>query len=73
MTIKTNTKKRRYEIDDEISKDEEQEWDMEMLVYGAEDGKYLDSLSELERESILDERFEKLKREVGMKKAIREK
>jgi RNA polymerase-associated protein RTF1 len=42
------------------------------LVKGAEDKKYLDSLPELERENILAERFEKLKSEADMKKALRE-
>lgn len=57
--------------------EDEREWDMEtfdtrMLVQGAEDERYLDSLPELERENILAERFEKLKCEADMKKAIRE-
>jgi len=59
------------------SSDEEQEWDMETfdtqkLVEGKDDKKYLDSLPELERENILAERFEKLKSEADMKKALRE-
>ena len=57
--------------------EDEREWDMEtfdtrMLVQGAEDERYLESLPELERENILAGRFEKLKCEADMKKAIRE-
>ncbi|KAL7550388.1 hypothetical protein ACHAWF_013629 [Thalassiosira exigua] len=61
----------------ESSSDEEQEWDMETfdmqrLVRGEDDKRYLDSLTELERENILAERFEKLKSEADMNKALRE-
>jgi len=61
--------------DDDVSSDEEQELDInntEALIRDDEDRKYLDSLPELEREAILGERFEKLKAEQDMKKAIRE-
>ena len=59
------------------SSEEEQEWDMETfdtqkLVQNETDKEYLDSLPELEREAILAERFEKLKSEADMKKALRE-
>ena len=63
--------------DDDDSSDEERELDMETfdtqtLVKDDEDRKYLDSLPELEREAILGDRFEKLKAEQDMKKALRE-
>mmetsp|Transcript_28147 Transcript_28147/g.57693 ORF Transcript_28147/g.57693 Transcript_28147/m.57693 type:complete len:965 (+) Transcript_28147:104-2998(+) len=59
------------------SSEEEQEWGMESfdtqkLVQSEADKEYLDSLPELEREAILAERFEKLKSEADMKKALRE-
>lgn len=65
------------EDDEEESSDEERELDMETfdtqnLVKDEEDRKYLDSLPEFEREAILGERFEKLKAEQDMKKALRE-
>jgi RNA polymerase-associated protein RTF1 len=47
-------------------------FDTQKLMQGADDKKYLDSLPELEREGILAERFETLKSEADMKKAIRE-
>merc|ERR1712150_224814 len=46
-------------------------FDSQALVKDEEDQKYLDSLPEFERESILSERFEKLKNEQDMKKALR--
>ncbi|ACI64902.1 predicted protein [Thalassiosira pseudonana CCMP1335] len=63
--------------DSDDSSDEELELDMDTydtqkLVQGDDDKKYLDSLPELEREAILAERFEKLKSEADMKKALRE-
>jgi len=63
--------------EEDSSSDEEQEWDMETfdtqkLVEGKDDKKYLDSLPELERENVLAERFDKLKSEADMKKALRE-
>ena len=63
--------------DDSESSEEEEEWDMETydmqkLVTDEDDKKYLDSMTELERENILAERFEKLKQEADMKKALRE-
>ena len=63
--------------DDDDSSDEERELDMETfdtqtLVKDDADRKYLDSLPELEREAILGDRFEKLKAEQDMKKALRE-
>ena len=66
--------------DDDISSeddssDEEMELDennTEALIKDEEDRKYLDSLPELEREAILGERFEKLKEQYDMKKAMRE-
>lgn len=65
------------EVDESDSSDEERELDMETLdpqslVKDDEDQKYLDSLPEFEREAILGERFEKLKNEADMKKALRE-
>lgn len=59
------------------SSDEERELDMETfdtqtLVKDDEDKKMLDALPELEREAILGERFEKLKAQQDMKKALRE-
>lgn len=62
---------------EEESSDEERELDMETfdtqtLVKDEEDRKHLDSLPELEREAILGERFEKLKAQQDMKKALRE-
>ncbi|KAL3799735.1 hypothetical protein HJC23_010385 [Cyclotella cryptica] len=61
----------------ESDSDEEFELDMETfdtqkLVQDEEDKKRLDSMPELEREAILAERFEKLKSEADMKKALRE-
>jgi RNA polymerase-associated protein RTF1 len=63
--------------DDDESSDDERELDMETfdtqnLVKDEQDKKYLDSLPEFEREAILGERFEKLKAEQDMKKALRE-
>ena len=63
--------------DDEESSDEEAEWDTEKfnpdsLVEDEEDRKYLDSLTEFEREAVLGERFEKRKAAYDMKKALRE-
>jgi hypothetical protein len=63
--------------DDEVSSDEEAEFDMEKfdpqkLVNDEEDQKYLDSLPEFEREAILGERFEKRKADMDMKKALRD-
>jgi RNA polymerase-associated protein RTF1 len=63
--------------DDEVSSDEEAEFDMETfdpqkLVNDEEDQKYLDSLPEFEREAILGERFEKRKADMDMKKALRD-
>jgi len=57
--------------------DGETEWgaetfDMRRLVTDGDDQKYLDSLTELERENILAERFEKRKQEADMQKALRE-
>jgi len=61
--------------DSKSSSDDEPKWDMEQfdereLVRGDEDQRYLDSLSEFQRESILADRFEKLKNEIDMKKAL---
>lgn len=63
--------------DDDESSDEERELDMETfdtqtLIKDEKDRKYLESLPELEREAILGERFENLKAEQDMKKALRE-
>ena len=44
--------------------------DEQKLVERADDKKYLDSLPEIERESILAQRFEKLKAAAHMKKKI---
>lgn len=65
------------DVDDDESSDEERELDMETfdtqnLIKDEEDRKYLDSLPEFEREAILGERFEKLKAEQDMKKALRQ-
>jgi RNA polymerase-associated protein RTF1 len=61
--------------DDDVSSDEERELDInntEALIRDEDDRKYLDTLPELEREAILGERFEKLKNEQDLKKAIKE-
>jgi hypothetical protein len=47
-------------------------FDTQKLVMGEDDKKYLESLSELKRETILAERFDKLKNDADMKNAIRE-
>jgi hypothetical protein len=63
------------EESEEESSDEEMELDADdpqKLVRDDEDQKYLDSLPELEREAILAERFEKMKNEADMKRALRE-
>ena len=63
------------ESDEDESSDEEMELDTDdpqKLVKDEEDQKYLDSLPELEREAILADRFEKLKNEADMKRALRE-
>jgi len=64
------------ESDDESS---EEEFDMDMenldlnqLIKGEEDRKYLESLPEIEREAILAERFEERKNAFDMKRALRE-
>ena len=61
--------------EEDESSDEEMELDTDdpqKLVKGEEDQKYLDSLPELEREAILADRFEKMKNEADMKRALRE-
>lgn len=63
--------------DDDFDSEEEQELDMETFNYNRliedeADQKMLDSLPEIERESILAERFEKFKNAADMKKALRE-
>lgn len=61
--------------DDDVSSHDETELDMSNvkgLIKDDADKKYLDSLPELDREAILAERFENLKDEQDMKKAIRE-
>lgn len=63
--------------DGDDGSDEERELDMETfdtqaLVRDEADRKYLESLPEFEREAILGERFEKLKAEQDMKKALRD-
>jgi RNA polymerase-associated protein RTF1 len=63
------------EDDDDESSEEEMEMDTDdpqKLVKGEEDQKMLDALPELEREAILAERFEKMKNEADMKRALRE-
>ena len=62
---------------EESSSEEENELDFEKLdpqsfVRDEEDQKYLDSLPEVRREAILNERFEELKNKEDMKKALRE-
>jgi hypothetical protein len=62
---------------DSDSSEEEMELDFETfdtqkLVQGDDDKKYLDSLPELEREAILAERFDELKKQADIKKALRE-
>jgi RNA polymerase-associated protein RTF1 len=62
--------------EDEFSEDEK-ELDLEtldekQLIENEADSKHLDSLPEVERESILAERFEKLKAAQEMKIALRE-
>merc|ERR1719446_430229 len=46
--------------------------DQNDLIQDEEDRKYLDALPEIERESILAQRFEKRKAEMDMKRALRE-
>lgn len=63
--------------DDDFDSEEEQELDMEtfnynQLIEDEADQKMLDSLPEIERESILAERFERFKNAADMKKALRE-
>ena len=65
------------ESDDDSSSDEEFEMDMEnldhnQLIKDEEDRKKLEALPEIERESILDQRFQQRKNEHDMKKALRE-
>lgn len=65
------------EESDEESSEEELELDFETfdtqkLVQGDEDQKTLDALPEIEREAILGERFDKLKADQDMRKALRE-
>jgi len=62
---------------DSDSSEEELELDFETfdtqkLVQNEDDKKYLDSLPELEREAILAERFDELKKQADIKKALRE-
>jgi len=62
---------------DSDSSEEELELDFETfdtqkLVQNDDDKKYLDSLPELEREAILAERFDELKKQADIKKALRE-
>jgi len=62
---------------DSSSSEEEMELDFETfdtqkLVQNDDDKKYLDSLPELEREAILAERFDELKKQADIKKALRE-
>lgn len=47
-------------------------FDTQKLVQNDDDKKYLDSLPELEREAILAERFDELKKQADIKKALRE-
>jgi len=62
--------------EEEDSDEEEEEFggkvDEAKLVEGTDDKKYLDSLPEIERESILAQRYEKLKNAADMKKALLE-
>lgn len=63
--------------DSDSSSEEELELDFETfdtqkLVQNDDDKKYLDSLPELEREAILAERFDELKKQADIKKALRE-
>jgi RNA polymerase-associated protein RTF1 len=63
--------------DDDDSSEEEFELDMETfdnnkLIKDEADRKMLDKMPELEREAILAERFEKLKADADMKKAMRD-
>lgn len=63
--------------DDSDEEEDNKELDMEtldenQLIRDEADKKYLDSLPEVERESILAERFEKLKEAEDMKRALRE-
>ena len=62
---------------DSDSSEEELELDFETfdtqkLVQNDDDKKYLDSLPELEREAILAERFDEIKKQADIKKALRE-
>lgn len=63
--------------EEDESSEEEYELDMETfdnnkLIKDETDRKMLDKLPELEREAILAERFEKLKADADMKKAMRD-
>jgi len=65
--------------EEEEDSDEEEETELgdhaldeRKLVEGVADKKYLDSLPEIERESILAQRYEKLKNAADMKKALLE-
>lgn len=63
------------DVDDDESSDEEldmETFDTSRLVKDEADRKYLEKLPEFEREAILGERFEKLKADQDMKKALRE-
>lgn len=60
------------ESEDEPEFDDMDTLDQNDLIEGEADQKYLDGLPEIERESILAQRFEKRKAEMDMKKALRE-
>ncbi|KAL7521219.1 hypothetical protein ACHAWX_005912 [Stephanocyclus meneghinianus] len=78
-TRSTRSTKTVVDESSESESDSEEEFELDMetfdtqkLVQDEEDKKRLDSMPELEREAILAERFEKLKSEADMKKALRE-
>lgn len=77
-SARAKTAKKVMESDsDSDSSEEELELDFETfdtqkLVQNEDDKKYLDSLPELEREAILAERFDELKKQADIKKALRE-
>jgi RNA polymerase-associated protein RTF1 len=74
-TVKKKVDVEDFGDDDRSSDEDETEFDRnnsERLIKDEADRKYLASLPEFDREAILAERFEKLKAEQDMKKAMRE-
>lgn len=76
-SVVKDTKLQDSSSDEISSSDDDEELDVDKmdpseLIKGEEDQKYLLSLPEFEREAILGERFEKLKNERDMKKALKD-